>query len=442
MNKKFIVLIFSFSIAISLVGFGFYIKEKQKSDNLILRTQNTYLSNINALDESMNNITDTLKKTAYVPDGVDLIKMSSKLYAEGEIAKQSLSNLPSGSKNASTFNKFLSQVGNFAISISKSAIESGEITDKQTDLLLELSDTSKKITDAIRETRENIETISDFAKEIDKKIKKETDTDILADSLDELEEDLSDFPTLIYDGPFSDHILEKSPLMTSNANKMSKEACLDSAKEIFDIKSEDFKFDGNSDGKIECYRFSDENTTVLMSKNGGYVVSMRKNKLTADEKISIGTAKSKANDCLKKAGFEDMAETYYFCEDGICTINYAYLDGQTICYTDLIKVGVSLDDGEIVLMEAGGYLTNHTERAFEVPETTQEQAKEKISKRLIVKKSALALIPTDSLGEKRCYEFLCETQSKEEVLVYISTKTLQTENILILEKSDAGTLVR
>ena len=99
-----------------------------------------------------------------------------------------------------------------------------------------------------------------------------------------------------------------------------------------------------------------------------------------------------------------------------------------------------MDTGEIMLYEASGYLSNHKERAFETPVYTLEQAKERISDKLTVKKTALALIPTDA-GEKRCYEFVC-SDNDSEILVYINVLTLEEEQILILLKSDGGSLAK
>jgi len=54
----------------------------------------------------------------------------------------------------------------------------------------------------------------------------------------------------------------------------------------------------------------------------------------------------------------------------------------------------------------------------------------------------LALVPTDSVEEKRCYEFSCIAADGQEILVYINTATLAEEEILILCKSDGGILVK
>ena len=54
----------------------------------------------------------------------------------------------------------------------------------------------------------------------------------------------------------------------------------------------------------------------------------------------------------------------------------------------------------------------------------------------------LTLIPTDAGGEVRCYEFLCETEDEQEILIYINAVTGEEERIIILLKSDGGTLVK
>ncbi len=53
-----------------------------------------------------------------------------------------------------------------------------------------------------------------------------------------------------------------------------------------------------------------------------------------------------------------MKETYYIKQDGIVTINYAYMQNNVIMYPDLIKLKVALDNGEILGIETTGYLNS------------------------------------------------------------------------------------
>ena len=202
------------------------------------------------------------------------------------------------------------------------------------------------------------------------------------------------------------------------------------------------EFAGETAGKIETYDFLGEGITVSITKKGGYVLYFRKENEVKDIILSNEQARLKANAYLNVMGLSGMQETYYFEADGVCTVNFAFLDGKTLCYTDLIKVGVAMDTGDIVFYEAGGYITNHRERAFPTAKYTEEQARELISPKLTVRNTRLALIPTNAVEETRCYEFTCVSGDKQEILVYINTADLSEEEILILKISDGGVLVK
>ncbi len=441
MKKRTLIRVISYALAVCLSGFGFFYAEKQMSKKLRLEIENNEIKNLNALEESMNNITETLNKAVYLKGGSDLQKLSLKLFTEGEIAKDALSNLPSGKNGSETLNKFLSQVGNYSVSLSRTASENNEISDQDSDKLEQLYETSKKINKVISETNKSYDNLDDFSKIIGEKIDKKVNVKTLATSLDGLEEDLVDYPTLIYDGPFSDHILKKEPIMIKDAKAYNKSYCKQRAENIFDIKNP-LKFEKNQNGKIECYRFSNGDVTVSVSKQGGYIVYMRNSRDVDFAKITNDTAVAKAKEFMAKIGLNNMSETYYYSDEGVCVINFAYKDGETLCYTDLIKVGIALDTGEVMLFESSGYLSNHKERNFEKITKTVDEAKRKLSKKLNVISSKICLIPTDSAGEQRCFEFLCENKEKQQILVYIDTENLETADILLIEKSAAGTVVK
>ena len=95
-----------------------------------------------------------------------------------------------------------------------------------------------------------------------------------------------------------------------------------------------------------------------------------------------------------------------------------------------------------MLFEGSGYISNHKEGKFETPLFSAAEAEMKLNPKLTVTSKSLALIPTNSTNEMRCYEFACKTDKDEEILIYINTETLAEEDILILQKSDGGILVK
>ena len=441
MNKRTTVRMVSFCAALALVFGGFALKSRSELKSYRLQIQNGYSRSLEELLSGVNNISLILKKAEYTTSAKQLSNMAAQLLTESENAKNALSRLPSGSSELTTLNRFLSQVGNYAMSVSKSLVDGAENAEYAENIKL-LKSTAEKISDAIGEADITYGTADKWAAELDRKIGESVPQESLAGALGTLEESLSDYPTLVYDGPYSDHILEKEPEMIKTADEVSESKALEKAAEITGLKADELQFEEKTAGKIAAYRFSGAGSVVTVSCRGGYPVYMRKTGEMGDFILEYRQALDKAKRYLEKIGLTGFTETYYFTDEGVCVINFAYQDGRTVCYTDLVKVGVAMDSGEIMLLETSGYLSNHTDRAFESPAVTIEKAAEKVNKKLKIRKTELTLIPTDSGGEVRCYEFLCETEDGQEILIYINAVTGEEERILILLKSDGGTLAK
>ena len=440
MKRRTFIRTVSFLSAAVLVVSGMYYKEMCKAKKYRQMIENNYSGAFNELSSSLNDISTNLIKISYVSTPKQMATYASEIYSQAQLAKGALYKLPTGDNELSTVYKFLSQVGNYTLSVSKDVITGMEITDKQREDLQTLSGTARQITEIMEQTDLDYNNPKYWASEIEGKLDNALDGKNLGSTFSELDGNLSDYPTLIYDGPYSDHILNKSPLMIENAREITEAEALKTAVDVSGDKS--LSFDIMQSGKIDCYRFASDNSTVTVSKKGGYTVYMRKSRKVGDFNLSYDRMLSKAKKFISDLGYDNMIETYYFTDAGICVINFAYLDGQTICYTDLIKVGVAVDTGEIMLLETSGYLTNHTARAFEIPESTPEQAEQFISNLLTVQKTSIALIPTAGGGEIRCYEFACKNEDGGDILVYINLKNFEIEQIYILLKTDGGTLVK
>lgn len=440
MKKENIIRLITFSSALILVLVGFIIKSEQKAKQYKLTIQNGYSKSLDDFGTSINNISLTLNKARFVTTPKQISTMAARLLCEAELSKSALSQLPQ-SNELPALNRFLSQVGNYALSVSNSLISGEKLDDEKLENIEKLSDVANKITELVTNSQISFNNGEYWASELDKEIEKVTGGS-LSETLSTIDDELSDYPTLIYDGPYSDHILEKEPSMIKDAKKVTEAEALEVAAMIAKCDTNSLKFDGLIEGNIPAYRFTNSTTAVTISQNGGFAVDMRKNAETKNTSLSYEQAREKAKRYLNYISMNGFCETYYYTTEGVCVINFAYLDGKTICYTDLVKVGVALNSGEIVFYEASGYLSNHKTRAFNSPKYTAEEAQKIISQNLTVKSYDLALIPTNRTTETRCYEFRCITEDDTEVLIYINTQTLDEEDVLILLKSDGGTLVK
>ena len=195
---------------------------------------------------------------------------------------------------------------------------------------------------------------------------------------------------------------------------------------------------------ISTYNFNvktenNSTITISVSKKGAFVVYSNCNRDIADQILNYEEANKKGKEFLDKVGIKNMEETYYLNENGILTINYAYVQENVIMYPDLIKVKVALDNGEILGFESTGYLNNHTERQISKNIITKEEAKKTLNKRLNIQSERLAIIPTEYKTEILCYEFKGKVEDRE-FIVYINAETGIEEDILVIYNTPNGVL--
>lgn len=166
---------------------------------------------------------------------------------------------------------------------------------------------------------------------------------------------------------------------------------------------------------------------------------MNYNRDISTQVISDEDANKIGLEFLESKGYHNMKETYFLKQDGVITINYAYSQNDTIVYTDLIKLKVALDDGEILGIETTGYLNSHTERQIPEPSISLEEAKSKLNSRLEISSEGFAIIPTEWKTEIFCYEFKGKVDDTD-FLVYINAENGKEENILVIINTPNGTL--
>jgi germination protein YpeB len=135
-----------------------------------------------------------------------------------------------------------------------------------------------------------------------------------------------------------------------------------------------------------------------------------------------------------------MVKSYEIIDGNRLVVNFAYTADSVICYPDLIKVYVALDNGKIVGFEAQGYVMNHIKRDIPAVEISETDARSKVSPHLTVLSHQLAIIPTTGKNEVFCHEFKCENGDGSHYIVYVNAVTGAEEKILILLEDENGTL--
>ena len=446
-SKRNLIRIISFIcaaiVALSAAAVSNYVRA-EKLDRINTNSQQRALTE---LTTCMSNIQQGLSKEFYTATAPMAEKLSSEIWREASQAKSCLSVLPVSDILLENTFKFLSQVGAFCSSLSEKAAKGEKISEEEYASLEELIKYSKELTSRLENMCAYLENGALTFESTDDAVaamSEELDSMDFETAISDAEQALVDYPTLIYDGPFSDHILQKEPEMTKGKEEISEAAATEAAANFSGIAIEKLKREEDENGTLASYTFSSKEDGVVISitKRGGYLSYMLGSSYAGVSKLSAEEAIERGLEYLKSHGINNMKESYYSINDGICTVNYAYVQNGVICYPDLIKISVAMDTGKVISVDARGYLVNHFARTDVNPVLTSENAAKSLSPYLTVKDVKTAVIPTDSGNEILCYEFWCEGTGNEELLVYINAATGEEENIFFLLYSDNGILVR
>lgn len=249
---------------------------------------------------------------------------------------------------------------------------------------------------------------------------------MLHGSFGNIEGTFDEYTGLIYDGAFSEHMVsrERKGLTGENVDENKAKEII---KEFTGANDDKIESKGLSEnGNIPVYNFEikmEENNTksIAISQKGGHIVYMNYYRESTEEKISPEDAIEIGKKFLEEKGYKNMKETYYMMQSGNIVINYAYLDEDVVVYSDLIKLKIALDNGEILGMESAGYLNCHQERRIEKNIITKEKAKQNLNKKIEINSEGLAIIPTEFATEILCWEFKGKVGDNE-FLVYINAE--------------------
>ena len=373
----------------------------------------------------------------------------TNVWREANLAQTYLSRLPIESQELESTAKFLNQVSDYSFSLSRKNIYNEELTEEDLSNLKQLHSYSLELENTLNQLSDDINSGRIKWDELTKKgtvaFAQQVSTDTIG-GFSNIEEELHEYSGLIYDGAFSEHItgVKKKGLTGDDIEEnQAKDIVQNFIGNNYVEKIESLGYAENA--TIPSYNFylktkNDVNMNMSISKKGGHVISLNSDREVNTEIISQEDANEIGKQFLNDKGFKDMRETYFLKENGIVTINYAYVKDDVVVYSDLIKVKVALDNGEVLGIETTGYLNNHTEdRDVTNVKISKEEAKNTINKDLEIKSEGLAIIPTEYKTEILCYEFKGNVEGRD-FLVYINAENGREEDILVIENTPNGTL--
>ncbi|PYG89028.1 germination protein YpeB [Ruminiclostridium sufflavum DSM 19573] len=438
-------------LALFGVGTWGYYQNKQLTA-LKIQTENQYNRAFMDLTNYVDDLEVLLAKSLITSTPKSTSAMLEDVWRQANLAQENMGQLPVSPPILEKTSNYLTQVGDMAYALNTKTLNGTSLSDEEYQNLSKLHGYAVSLQKSLHgiENQINAGKMSwEKAKtNAEKSVSVAKTNDPQSSAIENIDKNFQEYPSLIYDGPYSDHMLKEKPLGLKS-NKVSAEEAKKLAKKfVGEDKVQEIKqLDSNDVGKIKTFRFSvlykdstdEQSAEVDITQQGGQVYWMLRNRDFGKDTLTMEEAKKKASAFLSKNGFKNMKDTYYQKTDGTAVICYAYTQDNAIVYPDLVKVKIALDNGEIVGIESKGYLYNHRTREIPAAKLTIEQARKQINNKLKIISQGKAIIPTDFKTEKYCYEFLGDMDDRH-FIIYINAVTGAEEDVLLLIEDDSGTL--
>ncbi|MBZ4666826.1 germination protein YpeB [Mahella sp.] len=448
MKRRHWILPMILATALAVVSLWGYDQYRQKQQYNIYM-ENIYEKSFYNLVSYTQSIEGNMSKLMATATPAQYSLILTDIWRQAESAGDSLGQLPISHIALDNTAKFLNQIGDFSYYLARNATKGKPISAEEWRKLEELHNYSADMKSQLLALEQDVSANHISWSEIMQKggrTLNNQEAPTVDSHFEDIEKTMMDYPSLIYDGPFSESVERREPLGLTDKSVSYEQAQKIAENFIGKDVIASIKKIGEDKGTIPTWNMevtpknaSRPHIYINISKKGGEVVWMTSSATAPKQNLTVQQATDRASAFLEEKGYKDMTVTYAQHYNGIAIINFAYKQDNVIVYPDLIKVKVSMGDGNIVGFEGTGYLMSHTQRKLDKPSLTEQEAREFVSDRLSIKSARLAVIPTPAKNEVLTYEFKAEFAG-EQYLVYINALNGNEENILKILTTNNGVL--
>ena len=439
-TRTFIAVIVALLVTTGVLTAG-WIGSRAQTASYAGKLESSYQKSFSGLVTNINTIEIYMSKALVCVDDNKKQQLYQNINQECSLCATNLGNLPVNHESILETTRFVNQLGGFSYYLSQKLKSGDTMSDADTSSVGDLYNWCVYVQTVI----------NDFARNNDGSfnILNNTQYGNTSTGFDKMFTNTSatgtEFPTLIYDGPFSDSIKNKEVkgLVGAEISPEEAEEILKNAFKEYNIKN--LMHTGDVNGKFASYNFTFDTTHrkyyATITKKGGILLSVSSTGQLDKDILSLSDAEREAESFAKNLGLDDMKSVWSTNLGGVAYVNLVPVKNNVMIYPDMIKAKVSLDTGSILGWEAQSFAYNHDNRddfEFVIPEQT---ARQMVAPELNIVSIKKCIVPEEYGVEQLCYEYKC-TYNHYTYYVYISGKTGQEVEILRVVKTSAGNLLQ
>lgn len=445
MQRRFVCLLaFTIIFAVGFMLFGILYTESNLARNSYGNTlEASYQRAVYDLTDNVNNIEVNLSK-AQVSNDDSLQRKYLQLICDNcKYAQSNFQILPVALSTTREGVSFINKMDGYCTSLISSETT---LTQEQKEKLAELYDITLELKVALNNLIEKI--INGYS--ILQGMEEDAgDLDDFSANFEGLGADSISYPSMIFDGPFSDSLYNReikglTEIEVDMATAQNNLASI--LDENYDY--EEIIYEGEANGDFATYDFTINLTdggmlSASLAKRGGFLITLSGYVLESETtEFTIEECIDNAISFANLSGASNMNAVWTDAQKGVAFINLAPVINDIIYYPDLVKVKVDMTTGLVLGYDAQSYAYNHIDRVNVTPTLDAVQARDLLDLTLNINTQRLCIIPLEYGGEVLAYEFYCEYYGNE-YYIYINAFDGTEERVMkVVTTTDEGVLTK
>lgn len=437
--------ILGLSVATGILGLitlglwiGFATAQTQANEykeNLESVYQNNFyslLDNVNNLDNKLSKIVNSSSSNFQRKTLIEAAKNAS----EAEIA---VASLPLSHSDIQDMVRMVNQISGYASTLSEKLID-GRLSESD----------YKSLNDVYYSVHQLKINLNDFARKLDNgysiidgAVGKQYETNDFTLSMSSSKDNNIEYPSMIYDGPFSDSVVY-GEIKGLKGDKMSKGQASENLQKYFKNASS-VEYESETNGRFDTYNFrvynsDDEILFVQVSQIGGYILTISGAGENGKSTIDKDDAKQIALNFASENGIENPEVVWSDNIDNDIYFNITPTQNGVVLYPDLVKVKINMTSGTVIGYDSTSYFTNHTARVLNKGNISYSLASGKIPSSFDLVSHRIVLAPLDYNREMVCVEIEAR-EDDSTYYFYFNSETGELENVLKVIETDDGNLL-
>lgn len=429
-------------LGLSTLGLGIAYGITQSQTNAYsLQLESIYRKNYYELVDNANNADMKISKLLASNSDNYQAKMLGEISQASKEMQCNIATLPLTGDNVVESVRFINQMAGYTQTLEEKIAKGGNLDEND---LQTLKDMHEALTEMKLYLNRMSEKINSGYSILEASSNMNGDYDDFTLEFAQIKADDTDYPSMIYDGPFSDSVVNQK-IVGLSGKEVPREDAYKKVDDMFKNIS-NLKYEGETNGKFNTYNFSittsdSQHLYVQVTKQGGHILTVSGNVQSDSRKIGFEQAEKIAINFAKANGIENVQVVWSEELNSQAFFNITPTQNNIVLYPDLVKVKVDMEHGVVIGYDAISYFTNHQTRTLGKAGMDISTARSRIGDGFTVKNQRLVLAPLDYNRQELCFEFECERDGAT-YYIYLNAIDGKEENILkVVETQDSRKLM-